>query len=159
MSDLSTASGVNTTKRAAIIAGTSGISSFIDGANEWGTKLRVTYDIYTWSGDTSSAGAVITMGTVPKGAKVVGFYVANSANSAATTADMQLVDSDGNITTATAAEAWTSWNAAAQLFIPALVAVSQTVLDEAHTVTATTAAQTAADGTIIVVATLFLVED
>ncbi len=159
MADISTASGVNYTKYAAIIAGTAGIASFIDGTNEWGTKLRVLYDTYEWDGDTSSTGAVITMGALPKGAKTIGFYVANTANSAATTADLQLVDSDGNITTATASEAWTSWNGAAQLFIPALVAVSKTVLDEVHTVTVTTAAQTVADGTIIVVATLYLIED
>ena len=157
MSDLSTANGVNSTKRAAIIAGTSGVADFIDGTNEWGTKLRVTYDIYEWDGDTSSLGAVITMGAVPKGGKVVGFYVANSANSAAVTATLQLVDSDDNITTASGT--WSSWNSAGQHFLPALVAVSQTVLDEEHTVTVTTAAATAADGTIIVVATLFLIED
>ena len=159
MTDLSTASGVSYTKYAAIIANTAGISSFIDGANEWGTKLRVMYDTYEWDGDTSSAGAVITVGALPKGAKTLGFYVANTANSAATTATLSLVDSDGNITAASATAAWTSWNGAAQLFIPALVTVSQTVLDEVHTVTVTTADQTVADGTIIVVATFYLVED
>ena len=102
MSDLSTASGVDYTKYAAIIAGTAGVGSFLDGAKKWGTKLRVMYDTYEWDGDTSSAGAVITVGALPKGAKPVGFYVANSANSAATTASLSLVDSDGNITTASA---------------------------------------------------------
>lgn len=159
MTDLSTASGVSYTKYAAIIANTAGISSFIDGANEWGTKLRVMYDTYEWDGDTSSAGAVITVGALPKGAKTLGFYVANTANSAATTATLSLVDSDGNITAASATAAWTSWTGAAQFFIPALVTVSQTVLDEVHTVTVTTADQTVADGTIIVVATFYLVED
>ena len=159
MADLSTASGVNYTKYAAIIASTAGVGSFIRGADEWGTNLRVMYDTYEWDGDTSSAGAVITVGALPKGAKTVGFYVANTANSAATTATLSLVDSDGNITAASASGAWTSWNGAAQLFIPALVAVSKTILDEVHTVTVTTAAQTVADGTIIIVATFYLIED
>ena len=159
MAAITTANGANTTKRAAIIAGTSGVGDFIDGANQWGTKLRIQYDIYEFDGDTMAAAGVITMGAIPKGARVLGFYVANTANSAATTADLQLVDPDGNITTATASEAWTSWNAAEELFIPALQAVSCAALDDVHTVTVTTAAQTVADGTDIVVATLYIVED
>lgn len=157
MSDLSDASGVSSTKRAAIVAGTSGMADFIDGTNEWGTKLRVIYDIYEWDGNTSSSGAVITMGVIPKGAKVLGFYVANSTNSAAVTATLQLVDSDGNNDTISGT--WSSWATANQQFLPVFVAISQTVLDEEHTVTVTTGNATVADGTIIVVATLFLIED
>ena len=159
MAAITTANGVSATKRAAIIAGTSGVADFIDGANEWGTKLRVCYDTYVMSGNTAAAGWVLTIGVVPKGARVLGFYVGNSANSAATTADLQLVDADGNITQATTAEAWTSWNAAAHLFIPAIESVADGVQDAEHTVTVTTAAQTVADGTSVTVATLYLAED
>lgn len=159
MAAITTANGVNATKRAALNANTGSITDLIDGTNQWGTKLRITYDSYEFDGDTMAATGVLTMGAVPKGARVLGFYVSNSANSAATTADLQLVDSDGNITTATASEAWTSMNGANQLFIPSLLAVSNTTMDEEHTVTVTTAAQTLADGTILNVATLFLVED
>jgi len=160
MAAITTASGANYTNVAAIIAGTSGIGDFVDGANQWGTKLRVVFDTYALDGDTMAAAGVITMGKVPKGAIVLGFYVSNEANSAATTADLQLVDSDGNITTATASEAWTSWNTANQQFIPCLEAIAAAGgLDEAHTVTVTTAAQTYADGVSIAVATLYIVED
>jgi hypothetical protein len=159
MAAITTANGVNATKRAALIAGTTTLSDFMDGANQWGTKIRVCYDNYEFDGDTMAAAGVITMGAVPKGARVLGFYVGNTANSAATTADLQLVDAAGNITSATTAEAWTSWNAAAHLFIPATRAVAAVAQDAEHTVTVTTAAQTVADGTDITVATFYLVED
>lgn len=160
MATLTTANGVESTKRAAIIARTSGVGSFIDGANLWGTKLRIVYDTYAMSAsDTAAAAFVLTMGAVPKGARVLGFYVANEANSASVTADLQLVDADGNITQATASEAWTDWNAANQQFIPALEAVSNAALDAEHTVTVTTAAATWAASISIVVATLYIVED
>jgi len=159
MAAITTANGVNATKRAALNANTGSLSDFMDGANQWGTKLRVVYDNYEFDGDTMAAAGVITMGAVPKGARVLGFYVGNTANSAATTADLQLVDPAGNITTATASEAWTSWNAAEELFIPALRAVAAVAQDDEHTVTVTTAAQTVADGTDITVATLYILED
>lgn len=70
MAALTAPVGVNATKRAAILAKTSGIGDFIDGANEWGTKLRCIYDEYTVaSGDTVAASATLTFGTLPKGAK------------------------------------------------------------------------------------------
>jgi len=159
MAAITTANGVNATKRAALNANTTTLSDFMDGANQWGTKLRVCYDNYEFDGDTMAAAGVITMGAVPKGARVLGFYVGNTANSAATTADLQLVDPDGNITQATTAEAWTSWNAAAHLFIPATRAVAAVAQDDEHTVTVTTAAQTVADGTDITVATFYILED
>lgn len=161
MAALTTANGVNETKRAAIAARTAGVGSFIDGANQWGTKLRVIFDTYAMdAADTAAAGFVLTVGQVPKGAIVLGFSVANEANSAATTADLQLVDAAGNITAATAAEAWTSWNAANQQYIPVLEAVTAAGgLDEAHTITVTTAAQTWAASISISVATYYLSED
>lgn len=160
MAALTTANGANATKRAAIIAGTAGVASFIDGANEWGTKLRVCYDTYAMAaGDTAAAGMVITVGAVPKGARVLGWIASNEAHTAAVTADFQLVDAAGNITTASAAEVWTSWNAANQQFIPALEAVSNAALDAEHTVTVTTAAAGLVAAKSIAVATLYIVED
>lgn len=159
MGAITTANGVQSTKRAALNANTGSLTDLIDGANLWGTKLRVCYDNYEMDGDTAGTGMVFTMGRVPKGARVLGFYVGNTANSAATTADLQLVDPAGNITQATASEAWTSWNGANQQFIPTLRAVAAVAQDDEHTVTVTTAAQTVADGTDITVATLYILED
>ncbi len=159
MAAITTANGVNMTNRAALNANTGSLSNLMDGANQVGTKLRVCYDNYEMDGDTMAATGVITMGRVPIGARVLGFYVGNTANSAATTADLQLVDPAGNITQATASEAWTSWNGANQQFIPALRAVATVAQDDEHTVTVTTAAQTVADGTDITVGTLYILED
>lgn len=160
MAALTTANGVSATKRAAIIAGTSGVSDFIDGAGEWGTKLRICYDTYAMpAGDTAAAGMVITIGVVPKGARVLGWICSNEAHTAAVTADFQLVDAAGNITTASAGEAWTSWNGANQQFVPALEVVSNAGLDAEHTVTVTTAAAGMVAAKSICVATLYLAED
>lgn len=160
MAAITTGSGVNYTKEAATLAGTAQLSGMLAAADVWNTKLRITYDIFAMlAADTAAAGMVATMGAVPKGSRVLGFYVANEANSAAVTADLQLVDPEGNITTATASEAWTSWNAANQQFIPALEAVSNAALDDRHTVTVTTAAATWAASISIVVATLYIIED
>ena len=159
MALITTANGVNATKRAALNANTGTISDFIDGTNQWGTKLRICYDNYEMDGDTAAAGMVFTMGRVPKGARVLGFYVGNTAGTNAVTADLQLVDPAGNITQATTAEAWTSWAAAAHFFIPATRAVAAVAQDDEHTVTVTTAAAGVTDGTDISVATLYILED
>lgn len=160
MAAITTANGVQSTKRAALNANTGSLTDLIDGANLWGTKFRVVYDNYEFDGDTMAQGGIITMGAIPKGARVLGFYVGNTANSSAVTATLSLVDSAGNITAASEAAAWSSWNAAEHLFIPALRAVAAVALDEEHTVTVTTiAAQTIADGTDITVATLYILED
>lgn len=159
MAAITTANGVNATKRAALNANTGTMSDFMDGANQWGTKVRAVYDSYEFDGDTMAAAGVITIGAVPKGAKVFGWYAAASAASVAVTADFQLVDAAGNITQASGSEAWTTWNGITNLFIPALEVVTKTILDAEHTVTLTTAAQTIPDGLSLVVITLYLVED
>ncbi len=72
MTDHATVNGVNATKRAAILAKTVGQADFIDGANEWGTKLRCIYDEYTVAtGDTIAASARLTFGTLPVGARPI----------------------------------------------------------------------------------------
>lgn len=159
MATITTANGVNSTKRAALNANTGTIADFIDGANLWGTKLRVCHDNYEMDGDTAAAGMVFTMGRVPKGARVLGFYVGNSAGTNAVTADLQLVDPAGNITAATTAEAWSSWASAAHFFIPATRAVAAVAQDDEHTVTVTTAVAGVTDGTDITVATFYILED
>lgn len=160
MAALTTANGVESTKRAAVVAKTAGPEGFPN-ADAFASKLRTCFDTYAMAAaDTAAAGFVLTIGAVPKGARVLGFIVANEANSAATTADLQLVDLDGNITAATAAEAWTSWNAANQQFIPVLEALTAAgPLDEEHTVTVTTAAQTWAASISVSVTTLYVTED
>ena len=160
MGAILTGNGANATHRAAIIAGTQGISSFIDGANEWGTKLRVCYDTYAMGAlDTAVAAFVLTIGAVPKGARVLGWYCANEANGANVEADFQLVDVAGDITAASAAGVWTDWTNANQQFVPALEAVSNAALDAEHTVTVTTGTNTWAASISVVVATFYLVED
>lgn len=161
MAALTDAKGVNATKRAAILAKTSGVGDFVDGANEWGTKLRTCYDTYVLgSGDTAAAGMIITMGVVPKGARVLGWIVSNEAHTAAVQADFQLVDAAGNKTEAsTATSAWTNWNGVNQQFIPALEAVSKAGLDAEHTVTITTDNASMVVGKSICVTTLYLAED
>ena len=160
MAALTTASGENYTKVAAIEAGTLGVSSFVDGTNLWGTKARIVFDKYTVPTDTVAAGGVITIGRVPKGARVLGFMVTNTAAATgAVTADLQLVDAAGNITTATAAEAWTDMQVAQGLWIPALSAGSATALDEAHTVTVTTKTAILDAAMVLTVATVCIYED
>lgn len=86
MTDHATVNGVNATKRAAIIAKTAGLSDFIDGANEWGTKLRCIYDEYTVAtGDTVAASARLTFGTLPVGARPL-FAVFTQSGGGATAA-------------------------------------------------------------------------
>ncbi|KKK95718.1 hypothetical protein LCGC14_2670010 [marine sediment metagenome] len=159
MAALTTANGVNMTKRAALNANTGSLTDLMDGANQVGTKLRMCYDTYEFDGDTMDATGVITIGAVPKGARVFGWYCSAAAASVAVTADFQLVDAAGNITTASAAEVWTTWNGVTQFFVPALEAVSNDALDAEHTVTITTLAATIPDGLSLVVVTFYLVED
>ena len=86
MTDHATVNGVNATKRAAIVAGTKGVGDFIDGANEWGTKVRCIYDEYNVaSGDTVTSTGVLTFGTLPKGSKpLYAVWTQADANGAAT---------------------------------------------------------------------------
>jgi len=158
MAALTTANGVNATKFAALAAGTTTISDFVDGVADQGTGVRVSYDSYTVPTDTVAVAGVITMGKVPKGSRVIGFQVSNDAMAAAATADLQLVDAAGNITAITAAEAWTDMTTAQGLFIPALIA-GMTPLDEDHTVTVTTAAQVLDATKNITVSTLYIGQD
>lgn len=160
MAAITTGNGVNATKRAALNANTTSLSDFIDGANQWGTKLRACYDTYEMpTGDTAAIGMVITVGVVPKGARVLGWYCSNEAHTAAVTGTFSLVDAEANITAASATAAWSSWNGVNQLFVPAFEAVSNAALDAEHTVTITTAGAGMVELKSICVTTLYLAED
>ncbi len=158
MAAITTANGVNATKFAALVAGTGNLKDLVSADLFRGTRIRVAYDTYEFDGDTMAAAGVLTFSSLPKGAIPLGFFVSNSANSAAATADLQFVDPAGNITQATASEAWTSMNGVNQLFIPCLEAV-QSALDDVHKVTVTTAAQTLADGLTLTVGAMYIARD
>lgn len=155
MADLSTASGVNYTKYAAIIAGTSGIADFMDGANQWGTKLRVMYDTYTVpTGDTLHTDAVLTMGVLPVGARPLGFYFAQSGGGEAAVATGKIAT-----TAVTAASAFTDMTGATQQFVPCLSTASDSALTVASVVTLDFATADVDAATVLVLATLYILED
>lgn len=155
MAASTTLKGTNYTEVAKVTASppTASAEVFVNAAQMWGTKLRVQYD--TYEADAAyDAGSVISMGLIPKGARVLAFYCANEAVGAAVTADISLSG-----TAATAAEAWTDMTSANQQVIPALEAVSNAALTADSIVQVTTAAATFASGKSIVVATLYIDED
>jgi len=155
MADLSTASGVNYTNLAAILAGTSGVGSFLDGANEWGTKLRVMLDTYTVpAGDTLHSDAVLTMGKLPKGARPLGFYFAQSGGGEAAVGTLKIGTTD-----VAGASVLTDMSSATSQFVPCLSTASDSVLTAASVVTITVATQDIDAATVLVLATLYLVED
>ncbi len=155
MADISTASGVNYTKYAAIIAGTAGMGSFIDGANQWGTKLRVMYDIYTVpTGDTLHSDAVLSIGQLPKGAIPLGFYFAQSGGGEAAVGTGKIGG-----TAVTAASAFTDMSSATQQLVPVLSTASDSALTAASVVTITFATQDVDAATILTMAVLYIVED
>ena len=155
MADISTANGVNTTKRAAIIAGTAGVGDFIEGANEWGTKLRAMYDIYTVpTGDTLHSDAVLTVGTLPKGARVFGWYFGQTGGGEAAVATAKIAT-----VAASAASAFTDMSSETRQFVPALVTFSATPLTVASAVTLDFATQDVDAATVLVLVTFYILED
>lgn len=155
MSDLSTASGVNYTKYAAIVAGTSGVGDFIDGANQWGTKLRVMYDTYTVpTGDTLHSDAVLTMGYLPKGAIPLGFYFAQSGGGEAAVGTIKIATTD-----VAGASVLTDMTSATQQLVPVLSTAGDSALTAASVVTITIATQDVDAATVLVLATYYILED
>ncbi len=155
MADLSTASGVNYTKYAAIVAGTAGVGSFIDGANLWGTKLRVMYDTYTVpSGDTLHSDAVLSLGQLPKGAIPLGFYFSQDGGGEAAVATASIGG-----TAVTAASAFTNMTSATQQFVPCLSTASDSALTAAAVVALTFATQDVDAATVLVLTTFYILED
>ncbi len=155
MADLSTASGANYTKYAAIIAGTAGIGSFIDGTNEWGSKLRVMYDDYTVpTGDTLHTDAVLSMGQLPKGARVLGWHFTQTGGGEAAVATAKIAT-----VAASASSAFTDMTSASAQFVPALHAFALTPLTVASVVTLDFATADVDAATVLTLATLYYIED
>ena len=155
MSDLSTASGVNYTKYAAIVAGTSGVSSFIDGTNQWGTKLRVMYDKYTVpTGDTLHSTSVLSMGMMPKGAIPIGFYFSQSGGGEAAVGTATIGG-----TAVTATSAFTDMTSATQQLVPCLSTASDSALTAASVVAMSIGTADVDAATVLTMAALYIVED
>ncbi|KKL71724.1 hypothetical protein LCGC14_2092040 [marine sediment metagenome] len=155
MADLSTASGVNYTKIAALAAKTGSMSDFVDGTNEWGTKLRVMLDTYTVpTGDTLHSDAVLTMGKLPKGARPLAFYFAQSGGGEAAVGTIKIGTTD-----VAGASVLTDMSSNTEQLVPALSTASDSVLTAASVVTITIATQDIDAATVLVLATFYLVED
>ena len=155
MADLSTASGVSFTKFAAIIAGTAGVGSFIDGTNEWGTKLRVMLDTYTVpSGDTLHSDAVLSMGQLPVGARPIGFYFSQSGGGEAAVGTIKIATVD-----VAGANILTDMSSATQQFVPVLSTSADSVLTASSLVSITIATQDIDAATVLILATLYILED
>ncbi|KKM91959.1 hypothetical protein LCGC14_1223280 [marine sediment metagenome] len=155
MTALSTANGVNSTKLAALNANTGSLSDLIDGANEWGTKLRVLFDKYTVpSGDTISSTGVLTMGTLPKGARVLFFHFTQDAAGEAAVGTIKIATVD-----AAGSNVLTDMTSATKQLVPANDTFAITPLTVESAVTITFATQDVDAGTILTLATCYLIED
>jgi hypothetical protein len=155
MADLSTASGVNYTKYAAIVAGTSGAASMIDGANQWGTKLRVMYDTYTVpTGDTIHSDCVLSLGQLPKGAIPLFFYFAQDAGGEAAVGTIKIATVD-----VAGASVLTDMTAATQQLVPCLSTASDSATTASSLVSITFATQDVDAATVLVFAVFYIVED
>jgi len=155
MADLSTASGVSYTKYAALVAKTTTLSDFIDGANEWGTKLRVMYDTYTVpAGDTIHLDCVLSMGSLPVGAIPLGFYFAQSGGGEAAVATGYIAS-----TAVTAANAFTDMSNATQQFVPCLSTAADGAITTRSVVSLHFATADVDAATVLVLATLYILED
>lgn len=152
MADLSTASGVNYTNYAAIVAGTSGVGEFPDGTNQWGTKFRVMYDIYTVpSGDTIHLDCVLSMGVLPKGAIPMGIYFAQSGGGEAAVATVLIGG-----TAVTGTNALTDMTSATKQLLPVLSTSSDSALTVASAVTLQFATADVDAATVLVLAIFYI---
>lgn len=156
MTDLSTAYGVNYTKYYnAVTGGTTGPGDYIDGANQWGTKLRVMYDTYTVAtGYTLHTDCTLSMGVIPKGAIILGWYFAQSAAGEAAVGTMEL-----GTTAVSAASALTDMTSATQQFIPALSTASDGATTSAQVMNIGFATADVDAATVLVLATFYILED
>lgn len=155
MAELTVPFGLSSTKYAAIVAKTAGLEDFIDGANEWGTKLRVMLD--TWdigTTDTSSDTSVLTMGYLPVGARVLGFLFWQDGTGAATVGTIKVGGTD-----AAGASVLTDMTNATKQIVQTLQAFATTPLTAVSAVTITFATQNVDTDTHMVFATLYILED
>jgi len=153
MAASTTLKGAIYTNIAKIVAGTASAESYPNASTMFGTKVRAQIDTYT-ADAAYDAGSEISVGLIPKGARVLGFYVAHDAVGAAVTADISVGG-----TAATGAEEITDMTSAKGQLIPAVHAVSGTVLTADSIVKVITAAATFASGKKLIVVTFFVNED
>lgn len=147
MAALTTAKGAEYTKYT-----TGGISSLV--TNLWNRPLMTVFDSYTVPADTLAATAELSMGVVPKGARVLGFIFQADDNTAATTGTIEI----GGVS-ATAAAAITDLSAGpVKLFIPALDTFSQTQLTADSVVSIQFAAQAVDANVVITLTTLYIMD-
>ena len=156
MTDLSTAYGVNYTKYYNVVTGkTAGPADLIDGANQWGTKLRVMYDTYTVAtGYTLHTDCTLSMGVIPKGAIILGWYFAQSGGGEACVATAEL-----GTTAVSATSAFTDMTSATQQFVPALSSCSDGATTSAQVMNLGLATADIDAATVIVLATFYIIED
>ena len=158
MTDHAAVNGVNATKRAALVAKTVGLEDFIDGANEWGTKLRCIYDEYTVAtGDTVAVSARLTFGTLPVGARpIFAVFTQSGGGAGAATGSIQIA---GTLATAALTTLTTMTNATTQIvpFINTYVTSALTTASAVSVLLTATGDLDAA--TNITLAVFFILED
>ena len=155
MTDLSTAYGVNYTKYYDTTTNRTGTLSTLIPGKEWGTKLRVMYDTYTVAtGYTLHTDCTLSMGYIPKGAIILGWYFAQDGGGEACVGTAEL-----GTTACSAASAFTDMTNATQQFVPALSTQSdgKTTAGAVMNLGLATADLDAA--TVIVMATFYIIDD
>ena len=155
MTDLSTAYGVNYTKYYNIVTGkTAGVGNLIAGT-QWNTKLRVMYDTYTVAtGYTLHTDCTLSMGVIPKGAIILGWYFAQSAAGEACVGTMEL-----DTTAVSATSALTDMTSATQQFVPALSTCSDRATTSAQVMNIGLATADIDAAVVVVLATFYIMED
>ncbi len=136
------------TKTAKIVAGEASAESYPDASQR---KLRGMYDEF--SSDTAyDATSVISFGLLPKGSRVLGFFISWEAQGAAVTVIPQI----GGVTAGATTAAMTN---AGSEFVPALEVFQGTKLTADSIVSLITAAQDTGIDDSISVTTVYLDED
>lgn len=155
MADLSVAVGVNATIRAAIVAGTSGVGAFLDGANEHGTKLRAMYDTYVVpTADTLHTDCVLTMSTLPVGARCLGWIYAQSGAGEACVATAYI-----GAAAASKADAFIDMTNAYGMFVGALTTFSATPLTTEGVVSLHLGTADIDGDAVLTLVTIYILED
>jgi hypothetical protein len=124
------------------------MSDFVDGTNDWGTKVRVQYDTYDAVALVSTS--VVNLGNIPAGARVTGFTVNYDGLGAAVTGTIK-------VGAATAAAVATMAAEGAQ-YVPNKDFASATTKSAAGAIVSLTTGGATGTGTIAL-ATYYTVED
>lgn len=153
MATSATLKGTNYTKVAGVVAGTLSAGDFVNASKMLGTPLRVMYDEYSHATVAYDAGSIISMGLLPKGARVLGFAISAEATGANMTADVTI----GGVA-ATTAECLTDTTSDVAVIVPALPDFQLTPLTEDSVVALVTAANPTGIGDKISLAVLYTLE-